>query len=121
MAVIELLKKASADRWTWLSALLLGIVSAVIDLHSPNRRPYIFLLFCSALILALWQPKWPWRWTLAVGLCLPAFVLLTGDWGPYALDRFDVFYGIPPAAAGTICGASMRRISDRLNKKTVTR
>jgi hypothetical protein len=121
MTVIEFLKKASADRWTWLTALFLGIVSATIDLRSANRWPHILLLFCSALALALWEPKWAWRWALAVGLCLPTFVLLTRDWGPYAVDQFDVFYGIVPAAVGTVCGAAMRHISGRLNKKALTR
>jgi hypothetical protein len=121
MTAIELLKKAGTDRWTWFTAFLLGIVSAIVDLHSANRWPHIFLLFCSALLLALWRPKWAWRWALAVGLCLPTFVLLTRDWGPYAVDQFDVFYGIVPAAVGTICGAAMRRISDWLNKRALTR
>jgi hypothetical protein len=121
MTAIELLKKAGTDRWTWFTALLLGMVSAMVDLHSAHRWPLIFLLFCSALLLALWQPKWAWRWAFAVWLCLPTFVLLTRYWGPYAVDQFDVFYGIVPAAVGTICAAWMRRISDWLNKKALIR
>ncbi len=104
MTTIEVLKRMFADRWTWFAAFLLGIISAAIDLHSGNRWPYIILLFCSALILTLWQPKWPWRWTATVTLCLPIAVLVVRDWGPYAVDQFDVFYGIVPAAVGTFAG-----------------
>jgi hypothetical protein len=62
---------------------------------------------------------------LAVGICclvVPADVR-TADalLGPYAVDQFDVFYGIVPAAVGTICAAWMRRISDWLNKKALIR
>ncbi len=121
MTSMELLKTAVAGRWTWLGALLLGIMSAAVDLHSTTRWPHIVLLFCSALVLTLWQPKWPWRWALAVALCLPITVLLARDWGPYAVDQFDVFYGIVPAAFGTLCGCSMQHIADRLKQRTLSR
>jgi|GraSoiStandDraft_57_1057295.scaffolds.fasta_scaffold66890_4 hypothetical protein len=121
MTAKELLQKAADDRWTWLTAFMLGTVSAIIDLHSATRWPHIFLLFSSALILACWRPEWAWRWALAAGLCLPALVLLTRYWGPYALDQFDVFYGLVPATAGVICGVCLRRIFDRLHRNAITR
>jgi hypothetical protein len=121
MTAKEFLKKAADDRWTWLTAFMLGTVSALIDLHSATRWPHIFLLFSSALILACWRPEWAWRWALAVGLCLPALVLLTRYWGPYAVDQFDVFYGIVPATAGVICGVCLRRIIDRMQRNAITR
>jgi hypothetical protein len=116
MTAKELLKKAAEDRWTWLSAFVLGTVSALIDLNSATRWPHIFVLFGSALLLTRWRPKWAWRWAVAVTLCLPALVLLTGHWGPYAVDQFDVFYGIVPAAAGVICGVFLGRVIDRMNR-----
>jgi hypothetical protein len=121
MTAIEVFQNMFADRWTWLVAFLLGIISAAMDLHSASRWPHIIFLFCSAFLLTLWQPKWPWRWAAIVALCLPIGVLALRDWGPYAVDQFDVFYGIVPAAAGTICGLVIRRISDRLTKKALTR
>jgi hypothetical protein len=121
MTTKELLKKAAQDRWTWLTGFVLGTVSALIDLHSATRWPHIFLLFGSALLLARWRPEWAWRWALAVGLCLPALVLLTQQWGPYAVDQFDVFYGVVPAAAGVICGVCLRRIIDRMNRNAIIR
>jgi hypothetical protein len=120
MTAIEVFQKTFADRWAWFVAFLLGIISAAIDLHSANRWPYVILLFCSAFLLTLWQPKWPWRWAAIVALCLPIAVLALRDWGPYAVDQFDVFYGIVPAAAGTICGLVIWRIADRLNKIVLT-
>jgi hypothetical protein len=121
MTAKELLRKAAKDRWTWLSGFMLGSFSALIDLNSATRWPYILLLFGSALLLARWRAEWAWRWVVAVGLCLPALVLLTGHWGPYAVDQLDVFYGIVPAAAGAICGVCLRRIIERMNRKAIIR
>jgi hypothetical protein len=120
MTAIEVFQRTFADRWTWFVAFSLGIISAAIDLHSANRWPHVILLFCSAFVLTLWKPKCPWRWAAIVALCLPIAVLAVRDWGPYAVDQFDVFYGIVPAAAGTICGLMIRHISDRLNNKALT-
>jgi hypothetical protein len=121
MTAKELLKKAVEDRWTWLTGFVLGTVSALIDLHSATRWPHIFLLFGSALLLAHWRPEWAWRWALVVGLCLPAVVLLTHYWGPYAADQFDVFYGMVPATAGVICDVCLRRIIGRMNRNVMSR
>jgi hypothetical protein len=121
MTAKELLSKAARDRWTWLSGFVLGTLSALIDLNTATRWPHILLLFGSALLLARWRPEWAWRWALAVALCLPTLVLLTGHWGPYAVDQFDVFYGIVPAAAGAICGICLRRIIERMNRNAIIR
>jgi hypothetical protein len=121
MTAKELVKKAVQDRWTWLTGVVLGTVSALIDLQSPTRWPHIALLLSSALLLALWRPDWAWRWALAVSLCLPALVLLTDRWGTYAVDQFDVFYGIVPAAAGVIGGVCLRRMIDRMNRHPTIR
>jgi hypothetical protein len=97
---------------------VLGTLSALIDLNSATRGPHIFVLFGSALLLASWRPEWAWHWAVAVG---PALVLQTGHWGPYAVDQFDVFYGIVPAAAGAICGVCLRRIIERINRNAIIR
>jgi hypothetical protein len=119
MTAKELLKKAVEDRWTWLTGFVLGTVSALIDLRSDTRWPHICLLFGSALLLAYWRPEWAWRWGLTVGLCLPALVVLTRNWGPYVVDQFDVFYGLVPATAGVICGVCLRRAIDRIKRAAI--
>lgn len=121
MTAKEVLKKAAENGWTWLTALVLGTVSALIDLHSPTRWPHIFLLFGSALCIGCWRPGWAWRWVFVLGLCLPGLVLLTGQWGPYAVDQFDVFYGLVPATAGVVCGVFLRRITDHMHRNAITR
>jgi hypothetical protein len=76
-------------------------------------------LWSFGLILAYWQPKWAWRWTFLLAAGLPAFVLVTKNWGPYSVDRFDVFYGLVPAALGTLAGILLRRMSRSLSHGSV--
>jgi hypothetical protein len=45
---------------------------------------------------------------LLTGFVLPVFVLLSGDWGPYRVDQFDVFYGVLPAGLGTLVALGLR-------------
>jgi hypothetical protein len=87
---------------------VLGTLSAILDLQSATRMPYVLAVFACCLVLALWRPRWAWRWTLLISLALPVAVLVTGNWGPYTVDRFDVFYGVVPAMIGTLIGKIAR-------------
>jgi hypothetical protein len=108
MSSKELLEDLFSDRLPWAASLVFGTVSAVIDLHSSSRWPYIALLCVFGLTLACWQPKWAWRWIIPLSLSLPAVVLVTNSWGPYSIDRFDIFYGLVPATVGMLAGLIMR-------------
>jgi hypothetical protein len=111
MSVNELMRTLFSDRPAWVAGLVLGIASALVDLHSSTRWPYVILLFAFGVILASWRPKWAWRWTFLLALSLPAVVLVTNNWGPYLVDRFDVFYGLVPATLGAVAGVMLRRVS----------
>jgi hypothetical protein len=111
MSAKELLRTLLSDRLTWAASLAFGILSAVIDLHSSTRWPHVGLLCAFGVMLACWRPKWAWRWIIPLALSLPAMVLVTNSWGPYAVDRFDVFYGIVPSTVGTLAGLALRLAS----------
>lgn len=97
------------DSWpAWVVGGALSLGAALVDLQSATRWPYLIAAFGIALFLSLWRPNWVWRWTLLVTFVLPTFVLLSNIWGPYAVDRFDVFYGILPAALGTLASTPLR-------------
>lgn len=120
MSVNEWMRTLFSDRPTWVAGLAFGLASALVDLHSSTRRPYIGLLCAFGLTLASWRPKWAWRWTLLLGLSLPAVVLVTNNWGPYSVDRFDVFYGLVPATLGTLAGLALRSVSNWFLHKPVS-
>ena len=111
MSAKELLRSVFSDRLTWAASLAFGIVSAIVDLHSSTRWPYIALLCAFGVTLACWRPKWAWRWIIPLGLSLPAVVLVTNRWGSYSVDRFDVFYGLVPSTLGVLVGLALRLAS----------
>lgn len=119
MSVNELMRSLFSDRPTWVAGLAFGIASALVDLHSSTRWPSILLLCAFGLSLASWRPKWAWRWTFLLGLSLPAVVLVTNNWGPYSVDRFDVFYGLVPSTLGTLAGLALRSVSNWFLHKPV--
>ena len=109
MGVREFLVNLFDSRWTWVAGSVLGLGTAILDLRSTTRWPYLTAVCGIAVMLTLLQPKWAWRWALLAALYLPTFVLLSDNWGPYRVDRFDVFYGLVPAGLGTILGMALRR------------
>ena len=119
MTAKEFLNRMFSERLAWAASIAGGMLSAFVDLQSATRWPHILLLWSFGLILAYWQPKWAWRWTFLLAAGLPAFVLVTKNWGPYSVDRFDVFYGLVPAALGTLGGIVLRRMSRSLSHGSV--
>jgi hypothetical protein len=119
MTVKDFLNRLFTEPLVWAASIAAGILSAFVDLQSATRWPHVLLLASFGLILACWQPKWAWRWTLLLAAGLPAFVILTKNWGPYSVDRFDVFYGLVPATLGTVGGMLLRRVSHSVKHETV--
>ena len=121
MSAHEWMRTLFSDRLVWLAGLAFGIASAVVDLNSTTRWRYVALLFVFGMILTYWRPKWAWRWIALLGLSLPAIVLITNNWGPYSVDRFDVFYGLVPCTVGALSGWGIRSASRRLPHKLTGR
>jgi hypothetical protein len=113
MSVKELLRAMFNDWQAGLASAVFGMASALVDLHSSTRWPHIVLLCAFGFALASWRPKWAWRWVVILGLSLPLVVLITNDWGPYSVDRFDVFYGLVPCTVGAFLGLILRSLSSR--------
>jgi len=121
MSIHEWMHTLFSDRPTWIAALAFGMASAFVDLSRSTRWPYIGLLFVFGMILTFWQPKWAWRWIALLGLSLPVIVLITNNWVPYSVDRFDVFYGLVPCTVGALSGLAFRRASRRFLHKPAGR
>src|SRR5262249_3437962 len=119
MSIHEFFTDVFDKPYIWALGSVLALAAALLDLHSSSRWPYVSALFCVALLLTLLQPKRAWRWTLLAAFILPAFVLISGHWGPYAVDRFDVFYGLVPAAIGTLIGVGLRSGLSQLRVGTI--
>lgn len=109
MSMREFLSNVFANPLAWALGSVFGVGAALIDLHSGTRWPYLIAVCAIAFLLTLFRPRWAWRWTLLAALVLPAFVLLSGNWGPYRVDQFDVLYGVLPAALGTLLALGLRK------------
>jgi hypothetical protein len=118
MSVRELLARVFDNQLGWVLGSVLGLGAALLDLRSTTRGPYAIAVCGIALLLTLVWPRWAWRWALLAALVLPAFVLLSGDWGPYRVDQFAVFYGVVPAGVGTLLGLGLRKAVSLLRSTT---
>ncbi len=118
MSVRELLARVFDNRLGWVLGSVLGLGAALLDLRSTTRWPYAIVVCGIALLLTFVWPRWAWRWTLLAALVLPTFVVLSGDWGPYRVDQFDVFYGVVPAGVGTLLGLGLRKAVSLLRSTT---
>jgi len=102
MGAREFSRTVFGDGHAWAAGAALSLTAALIDVHSATRWPYAISMFTIAFALSRWHPIWVWRWALLAALTLPAYVLASNQWGPYSVDRLDVFYGLAPAALGTL-------------------
>jgi hypothetical protein len=109
MSVREFLRSVFDNQLGWVFGSVLGLGAALLDLRSATRWPYVIAVCGIALLLTLFWPRWAWRWAFLAALVLPTFVLLSGEWGPYRTDQFDVFYGLLPAGLGTLLGLALRK------------
>jgi hypothetical protein len=119
----------TAQRGAWMTlalsvlAVVLGLLIAYQDVASPfgddNAKVTLFLLIVSSGILAVIQPQQPWRWALAVGICLPLVHLVRHLLGAPAPDsgQMNSYMGIFILAVvslmtclvGSYCGSWLRR------------
>jgi hypothetical protein len=110
MSAREFIRNLFEGGSAWAAGGALSLAAALIDLRSTTRWPYSISMCLIAFVLTSWRPRWVWRWTLLVALTLPTFVLLSNRWGPYSVDRFDVFFGLVPATLGTSIAVAWRRL-----------
>jgi CubicO group peptidase (beta-lactamase class C family) len=101
----------TAHRQTLAMAFVAGLMIAALDQASETRGPmWISLVACSA-VFAWYRPAAAWRWGLLLALGLPCLAAVSDSRGPYAFDRADAMYGMPPAILTALAVASLRRRS----------
>lgn len=107
---------------TWpyyVVALVLGAVSgfAQVTVQDPTFSALLLVAFC--MFLAYMRPRRPWRWSLIVGLCVPAaeFVALLTRIRPTEAMIYGSFVGLLPAFIGALGGSLMRRMITTLFAK----
>ncbi len=116
-----------AERRAWMTlalsvlAVVLGLLIAYQDVASPfgddNAKVTLLLLIVSSGILGVIQPRQPWRWALAVGICLPLVHFVRHVQGSADSGKLNGSMGILILAAvslvaclvGSYCGSWLRK------------
>ena len=105
IGVADALRGRVADPSLIAAASALGLIAAAIDLHAGSRLELRLLLGLGCFGMGFAAPRGAWRWGLLAGLGLPLLAAISGTPGPYAFDRGDVWFPLPPAVALAVAGA----------------
>jgi hypothetical protein len=111
---------AHRDAPFYLLAALCGIGAGVADALMNDLLFTALLVLSSCMLLGLLSARWPWRWVVIVGVCIP----LT-EFAAYAIQSvkpthaqiYGSFFAFLPGIAGAYSGSIMRRVFGNLQRK----
>ena len=74
--------QGKGDAWFYLLAALCGVGTGCADVIVNDLLFTALLVLSANILLGMLRPRWPWRWVLVVGACIPltevaAYVILT--------------------------------------------
>jgi hypothetical protein len=105
----------------YVFAVLLGLLIAYLDIVSlfgdDSAKVTLLLLIVSSGLLGLIQPRRPWRWAVAIGMCLPVVHFLRHVLGLAESGNLKAYTGILILVAvslaacllGAFCGSWLRK------------
>ena len=107
------------DTWFYLLAAVCGIGTGWADVAINDLLFTALLVLMACILLGMLRPRWPWRWVLVVGVCIPltemaAYVILTVK--PTRAQVYGSYLAFLPGIAGAYGGAIMRRVTDHLRE-----
>jgi TctA family transporter len=107
------------DRWVYGLAALCGIGTGWADVMINDLLFTALLVLSACILLGMLRPRWPWRWVLVVGICIPltkvaAYVILTVK--PTRAQVYGSYLAFLPGIAGAYGGSILRRVMDNLRQ-----
>ena len=107
------------DGWVYGLAALCGIGAGWADVAINDLLFTALLVLSACIVLGLMRPRWPWRWVLVVGVCIPltevaAYVILTVK--PTRAQVYGSYLAFLPGIAGAYGGSIVRRVVDNLRQ-----
>ncbi len=114
-------RRAGVTFACYVFAVLLGLLIAYQDVVSlfgdDNGKVTLLLLIVASALLGLIQPRHPWRWAVAIGMCLPAVHFLrhvlglaeSGNLKGYTGILILVAISLTACMVGAFCGAWLRK------------
>jgi ABC-type multidrug transport system permease subunit len=106
-----------SDAPFYLLAALAGVGTGWADVMIDDLLFTALLVLMACMMLGLLRPRWPWRWVVAVVVCIPltefaAYMLTTIK--PSRAQVYGSFLTALPGTAGAYGGAVMRRVIENL-------
>jgi ABC-type multidrug transport system permease subunit len=107
----------SRDALFYVLAAMCGIGTGCADVIVDDLLFTALLVLASCMLLGVLRPRWPWRWVVVVGGCVPltefvAYLVLTVK--PTRAQVFGSFLAFLPGIAGAYGGSLMRGVIDNL-------
>jgi TctA family transporter len=108
-----------SDGWVYELAALCGIGTGWADVVVNDLLFTALLVLSACILLGMLRPRWPWRWVLVVGVCIPltevaAYVILTVK--PTRAQVYGAYLAFLPGIAGAYGGSILRRVLDNLRQ-----
>jgi TctA family transporter len=108
------------DGWFYLLAAACGVGAGCADVAIDDLLFTALLVLASCMLMGLLRPRWPWRWVLVVGACIPltefiAYFALTVK--PTRGQIFGSFLAFLPGIAGAYGGSVVRLVANNLRGK----
>jgi ABC-type multidrug transport system permease subunit len=102
-----------------LLAALCGIGTGWADVAINDLLFTALLVLASCMLLGLLRPRWPWRWVVVVGVCIPftelaAYLISTVK--PSRAQIYGSFLASLPGIAGAYGGSFMRGVVGNLRQ-----
>jgi hypothetical protein len=115
------LSTAAREAPFYVLAALCGAAAGWADVQIDDLLFTALLVLASCMLLGLLRPRWPWRWVIVVGACIPltelAFYLLRTI-KPTRAQIYGSFLAFFPGIAGAYGGSFMRKLVDHLRQGT---
>lgn len=112
-------QSGAVDLWFYLLAALCGVGAGWADVVLNDLLFTALLVLASCILLGLLRPRWPWRWVIVVGACIPltelaAYKILTVK--PTRAQIYGSFLAFFPGIAGAYGGAVVRNVVENLRQ-----
>ncbi|HTS38379.1 MAG TPA: hypothetical protein VMH04_22080 [Candidatus Solibacter sp.] len=107
------------DAFFYFLAAVCGMGTGWVDVAVNDLLFTALLVLASCMMLGLLRRRWPWRWVLVVGICIPiteyaAYLFWTMK--PTRAQVYGSFLAFFPGIAGAYGGSFMRGVIDHLRE-----
>jgi hypothetical protein len=94
-----------------------GVFAGWADIRVGDLLFTTLLVLAPCMILGVMRPVKPWRWVVAVAICVPVVVMaayFVFVQKPIRAQVYESFLAFLPGVAGAYGGALLRRASDNI-------